>query len=62
MSKVASLAHSVNMEFETTTAFLAQGIETTREAAETVGTASISRRCVHEQASKLENPKAYIAR
>lgn len=27
------------MEFETTAAFLAQGIETTREAAETIGTA-----------------------
>lgn len=39
MSKVASLASSVNMEFETTAAFLAQGIETTREAAETIGTA-----------------------
>lgn len=39
MSKVASLAHSVNMEFENTSAFLAQGIETTRESAETIGTA-----------------------
>ena len=39
MSKTASLAHSVNMEFETTSAFLAQGIETTRESAETIGTA-----------------------
>lgn len=38
MSKTASLAHSVNMEFETTSAFLAQGIETTRESAETIGT------------------------
>ena len=38
MSKTASIAHSVNMEFETTAAFLAQGIETTREAAETIGT------------------------
>lgn len=38
MSKVASLAHNVNMEFENTTAFLATGIETTRESAETVGT------------------------
>lgn len=36
MSKTASIAHSVNMEFETTAAFLAQGIETTREAAETI--------------------------
>ena len=26
MSKTASIAHSVNMEFETTAAFLAQGI------------------------------------
>lgn len=38
MNKTASIAHSVNMEFETTAAFLAQGIETTREAAETIGT------------------------
>lgn len=36
MSKTASIAHSVNMEFETTAAFLAQGIESTREAAETI--------------------------
>lgn len=35
MSKVASIAHSANMEFETTAAFLAQIIETTREAPET---------------------------
>ena len=35
MSKTASIAHSVNMEFETTAA---QGIETTRESAETIGT------------------------
>lgn len=39
MSKTASIAHSVNMEFENTAAFLAQGIETTRESAETIGTA-----------------------
>ena len=39
MTKVASLAHSANMEFETTAAFLAQIIETTRESAETAGTA-----------------------
>lgn len=38
MSKTASIAHSVNMEFETTAAFLAQGIESTRESAETIGT------------------------
>lgn len=38
MTKTAAIAHSVNMEFETTAAFLAQGIETTREAAETIGT------------------------
>lgn len=38
MSKVASLAHNVNMEFETTAAFLTQGIESTREAAEVIGT------------------------
>lgn len=35
MSKVASLAHSANMEFETTAAFLTQIIETTQEAPET---------------------------
>lgn len=39
MTKTASLAHSANMEFETTAAFLAQMIETTRESAETAGTA-----------------------
>ena len=39
MTKVASLAHSAGMEFETTSAFLAQIIETTRESAETAGTA-----------------------
>lgn len=39
MSKVASLANSANMELETTSAFLAQIIETTQEAPETAGTA-----------------------
>lgn len=39
MTKVASLAHSANMEFETTAAFLTQIIETTRESSETAGTA-----------------------
>lgn len=39
MTKVASLANNANMEFETTAAFLAQMIETTRESAETAGTA-----------------------
>ena len=39
MTKVASLASNANMEFETTAAFLAQVIETTRESAETAGTA-----------------------
>ena len=39
MTKVASLANSANMEFENTAAFLAQIIETTRESAETAGTA-----------------------
>ena len=39
MTKVASLASNANMEFETTAAFLAQMIETTRESAETAGTA-----------------------
>lgn len=35
MTKTASIAHSANMEFETTSAFLSQIIETTRESAET---------------------------
>ena len=39
MTKVASLANNANMEFETTSAFLAQIIETTRESAETAGSA-----------------------
>lgn len=39
MTKVASLANNANMQFETTAAFLAQIIETTRESAETAGTA-----------------------
>lgn len=39
MSKTASIAHNVNMEFEATAAFLAQGIESTRESAETIGSA-----------------------
>ena len=39
MTKVASLAYSVNMEFENTAAFLSQIIETTRESSETAGTA-----------------------
>lgn len=39
MGKTASLASSAGMEFETTAAFLAQIIETTRESAETAGTA-----------------------
>ena len=39
MTKVASLANNANMEFETTAAFLAQIIESTRESAETAGTA-----------------------
>lgn len=39
MTKVASLAHNAGAEFETTAAFLAQIIETTRESAETAGTA-----------------------
>lgn len=39
MTKVASLANNANMNFETTAAFLAQIIETTRESAETAGTA-----------------------
>lgn len=38
MSKTASLANSANMEFETTAALLAQGVEATREAPETIGT------------------------
>lgn len=39
MTKVASIAHNAGMEFETTSAFLSQIIETTREAPETAGTA-----------------------
>lgn len=39
MTKTASLANSANMQFESTAAFLAQIIETTRESAETAGTA-----------------------
>lgn len=39
MTKTASIANSANMEFETTAAFLSQIIETTRESAETAGTA-----------------------
>lgn len=39
MTKVASLAANANMQFETTAAFLSQIIETTRESAETAGTA-----------------------
>ena len=39
MTKTASIAHNAGMEFETTAAFLSQIIETTRESAETAGTA-----------------------
>lgn len=39
MEKTASLANSANMDFETTSAFLSQMIETTREAPENLGTA-----------------------
>lgn len=39
MTKTASIARNANMEFETTAAFLSQIIETTRESAETAGTA-----------------------
>ena len=39
MTKVASLASNANMSFENTAAFLSQIIETTRESAETAGTA-----------------------
>lgn len=39
MEKTASLAASANMKIETTSAFLAQMIETTREAPENLGTA-----------------------
>lgn len=39
MSKVAPLAHNAGMEIETTAAMLAQMIEKTREAPETLGTA-----------------------
>ena len=39
MERTASIAHSAGMSFEGTTAFLAQMIETTREAPENLGTA-----------------------
>ena len=39
MTKVAALANSANMSFENTAAFLAKIIESTREGAETAGTA-----------------------
>lgn len=39
MTKTASIANNANMELETTAALLAQMIETTREPAETAGTA-----------------------
>lgn len=39
MTKTASIASNANMEIETTAAFLSQIIETTRESAETAGTA-----------------------
>lgn len=39
MSKVAALANSANMSFENTAGFLAKIIESTREGAETAGTA-----------------------
>ena len=39
MTKTASIASNAGMEFETTAAFLSQIIETTRESAETAGTA-----------------------
>lgn len=39
ISKTASIAHSAGSEFESMSAFLTQIIETTREAAETAGTA-----------------------
>lgn len=39
MERTASIANSAGMDFETTSAFLAQMIETTREAPENLGTA-----------------------
>ena len=39
MERTASIAKSANMDFETTSAFLSQMIETTREAPENLGTA-----------------------
>ena len=38
MERTASIANAANMEFSTTSAFLAQMIETTREAPENIGT------------------------
>ena len=40
MSKTASIASSAGMEFETTSAFLTQMIETTQEAPTNIGTAN----------------------
>lgn len=42
MSKTASIASSAGMEFETTSAFLTQMIETTQEAPTNIGTASLT--------------------
>ena len=39
MTKTAAIAQSAGMSFETTSAFLAKGIEATRESAENLGTA-----------------------
>jgi TP901 family phage tail tape measure protein len=39
MSKTAAIANSVGAEFENIAVFLAQGIETTRESADALGTA-----------------------
>lgn len=56
LSKTASLAKSVGFELETVTAFLAQGIESTQEAPETIGTAlkSISARFAELKRNPLE--------
>lgn len=54
MTKTASIAHTANMSFENTTAFLAKMIETTREAPENIGTAMKS--IVARMAELKKNP------
>jgi TP901 family phage tail tape measure protein len=55
MTKTASIAASAGMEFETTAAFLSQIIETTRESAETAGTAMKTVIARFSEVKKLQN-------